>query len=413
MLRRLLPEPGPVRVLAAVTLINTCGRGVFFTLSALYFTRILGFSVVQVGAGLSIAAAVGLTAGIPVGHLGDRKGLKQVMVVLMVLQTIVSGLLLVVADYWQFLLVASMVTLVDRGASAVRGGMIAGVVTGPTRARTRAYLRSVTNVGMTVGMALAAIALHFDTRAAYLSVLYFDVATYAVCVVLLTRLPHVRPTPAAEGTSMFAALRDLPFVAVMLVGAVLSMHYWIVEIAMPLWVVDHTDAPRWLVAVLAVLNCVTVVSFQVYVARRVSTVRSAVRGVLLSGVLFVIACGVFGVSGSATAVGASLLLGLAALLHVTGELFQASASFVFGFDLAPDNAQGQYQGLYGMGHALAAMLAPTVMALLPLGMGVPGWWILAGILLAASLATKPVVAWAVRTRDVSPDVRSATPATPQ
>ena len=49
---RVLPAPGPVRQLALVTLVNTTGNGIFYTLSALYFTRILGFSVVSVGAGL-------------------------------------------------------------------------------------------------------------------------------------------------------------------------------------------------------------------------------------------------------------------------------------------------------------------------------------------------------------------------
>ena len=47
---------------------------------------------------------------------------------------------------------------------------------------------------------------------------------------------------------------------------------------------------------------------------------------------------------------------------------------------------------------LAALLAPSVMALLPLRMGVPGWWILGAILLAAALALGPVVRWAERTR---------------
>lgn len=92
------------------------------------------------------------------------------------------------------------------------------------------------------------------------------------------------------------------------------------------------------------------------------------------------------------------LLVAAALLDVFGELSQAAASFLLGFELAPDHATGQYQGLYGMGFALSALLAPTVMALLPLRMGLPGWWILGAILLAAALALGPAVRWAERTR---------------
>jgi hypothetical protein len=83
-----------VRPRALATLVNTTGNGIFFTLSALYFTRIVGFSVVEVDTGLSIAASIAIFAGVPlvtsptgaaraararscrpgVGHLGDLTG---------------------------------------------------------------------------------------------------------------------------------------------------------------------------------------------------------------------------------------------------------------------------------------------------------------------------------------------------
>ena len=50
-----VPEDPRLRRMALATLVNTTGNGIFFTLSALYFTRIVGLSVTQVGLGLSIA----------------------------------------------------------------------------------------------------------------------------------------------------------------------------------------------------------------------------------------------------------------------------------------------------------------------------------------------------------------------
>src|SRR3954469_2906974 len=96
-LSRLVPTPGPVRALALVTLVNTTGNGVFFTLSALYFTRIVGLSVAEVGLGLGIAAFAGLLAGVPVGHLADRRGPREVMVVLLGIVTVLAFLLLFVS----------------------------------------------------------------------------------------------------------------------------------------------------------------------------------------------------------------------------------------------------------------------------------------------------------------------------
>jgi hypothetical protein len=106
----------------------------------------------------------------------------------------------------------------------------------------------------------------------------------------------------------------------------------------------------------------------------------------------------FGASAGRAAAAAAVLLVGAMLLQVLGELWQAAGSFVLGFELAPDHAQGQYQGLYGMGMGLSTMIGPPLMALLPLGLGVPGWWILGGLLLSAALVLKPAVSWCERTR---------------
>ncbi len=395
-LARLLPEEPAVRRMAVATLVNTLGNGIFFTLSALYFTRIVGFSIVQVGTGLSIAAGVALFAGVPIGHLADRRGPREVQVALVLATAALTGVFVLVDQWWQFVVMASIVAVLDRGAGAVRGALIAGLVQGAGRATTKAYLRSVTNVGMTIGTGIAAIALHFDTREAYLVVLYLDVLTYVVTGLLLARVPHVPPRPAGQGSGMLTALRDLPFVAVVLVSSVVTMQYWILELAIPLWVVNETDAPRWLVAVLMVVNTVTVVVAQVAVARRVVTVEAAVRATVLAGVLFFLACAVLGLSGQVSAVLASTLLVSGALLHVVGELAQASASFVLGFELPPEDAMGQYQGVWGMTFSISSFLAPTVIALLPLALGAVGWLLLGTILLGASLLTAPTVRWAVR-----------------
>ena len=54
--RRLLPSDPLARRLALATLVNRFGTGLFMTISALYFTRIVGLSVTQVGLGARLAA---------------------------------------------------------------------------------------------------------------------------------------------------------------------------------------------------------------------------------------------------------------------------------------------------------------------------------------------------------------------
>ncbi|MFA6577388.1 MAG: hypothetical protein WCS84_18345, partial [Nocardioides sp.] len=136
----------------------------------------------------------------------------------------------------------------------------------------------------------------------------------------------------------------------------------------------------------------------VAVAKRVVTVEAAVRATVLSGVLFLAACAVFGASGGVSAGLAVALLVIGSLVHVAGELAQASASFLLGFELPPEEAMGQYQGVWGMSFSISSFLAPTVLALLPLALGLVGWLLLGGILLGAALATGPAVGWAVRAK---------------
>lgn len=77
-----------------------------------------------------------------------------------------------------------------------------------------------------------------------------------------------------------------------------------------------------------------------------------------------------------------------------GELLQSSGSFLLSFDLAPGNAQGQYQGVWNTSMSISTMLAPTVLALLPLGLGVPGWIILGVFFALVGVLFVPVVRWA-------------------
>lgn len=402
-----VPEDPRLRRMALATLVNTTGNGISFTLSALYFTRIVGLSVAQVGLGLSIAGALALGAGIPLGHLADRRGPREVQVVLLVGVAAVSAVYLLVEAWWQFVVLSSIIAILQAGANTVRNALISVVTTGSERGATKAYLRSITNIGMTLGTGVAALALHADTREAYRAVMYLDVLTYLVAAVVLLGLPHVAPSPAGGRGGMLVALRDRPYVLVVAVSSVLTMHYWILELAVPLWVVEHTRAPHALVSVLLVINTVVVVLAQVAVARRVATPVAAARAALVSGVLFVGACVLLGLADDdgplqAGATLAAVLLVGGALVHVVGELCQASSSFLLSFELAREESMGQYQGVWSLGYGVSSLAAPTVMALLPLGLGLIGWLLLGAILLAAAAATGPVVRHALRSRADSP-----------
>ncbi|MBQ0894560.1 MFS transporter [Micromonospora sp. U56] len=399
---RLLPEPGPARTLALSTLVNTIGRGTWLTVSALFLTRSVGLSVREVGVGLTVTALVSLIASTPMGYLADRHGPRGIQLAALVASGVFTAALVTVRSFPTFLVVGVLMAVADAASRGARGALIAGAVPADHRVRTRAWLRAVTNVGISVGAVVAGVGLAADTRGAYVALILLDCVTYLLAAVVLLRLAPVPPVPAPAHGPRLIALRDRPFLAFTVLDGLMSMHFGLLNIALPLWIADHTTAPHWLVSACMLVNTVTVVLFQVRASRGTEELPGAARAARRAGVVIAVACALFAASaGVPTPVAVALLLA-GALVHVVGELWHAAAGWGISFGLAPAQAQGQYQGAYGMGMQLGGMVAPVVVTSLAVGWGAPGWLVLGGLFLVLGALVPPVVRWAARTRPAEP-----------
>ncbi|MEU5634084.1 MFS transporter [Streptomyces rishiriensis] len=398
MLKQMIPEPGPGRVLALATMLLTMGQGAFMTCSALYFTTVAGLSVTEWGTGLTIAAGVGLFAGVPLGHLADRKGARGTTALLLALNGVAAAGYLLVDSFTQFVLVASAFIVMERGSRSALQAAVAGTLDGDELVATRAYLRSITNAGVAVGAALASVSLHSGSAPALRAVVVLDALSFLASAMVLTALPPVPPTPPAGGGHRLSVLRDRPFAVVTALSAVLSVHAVLLEVVLPLWIARHTSAPRWMVTVLFLINTACVVVFQVRVAKGVPDVPRAVRVVKLAGWALAASCLLFAASSAhAVQLSVMFLVGAAAL-HVYGEMVFSAAAWTIGFSLAPPHRQGQYQGFFFTGYALAVMVAPALLTTTVIEGGVIGWLVPAVLFAAAGLALGPVTAWAARNR---------------
>src|SRR4029450_4055710 len=164
------------------------------TISVLYFNRIVGLSIAEVGLGLTIAGLFGLLASIPFGHLADRRGPRALFVVPSLLLSLVALVYLVIGAFWQFLAVATVIAILDRGSNAVRFSFIAGVTQGSAaRVSARAYLRSMTNIGVTAGAGLGAIALSFGTATSYRLMFCLYVVLGVISALVVLAVPPVAP----------------------------------------------------------------------------------------------------------------------------------------------------------------------------------------------------------------------------
>ena len=99
-MKGVIPAPGPLRPLALATLLSRVGNGLLMTVSVLYFTRIVGLSIAEVGLGLTIAGLFGLLSAVPLGHVADRRGPRGLFVVLSSSVAVLSLAYLLVDTFW-------------------------------------------------------------------------------------------------------------------------------------------------------------------------------------------------------------------------------------------------------------------------------------------------------------------------
>ena len=214
--------------------------------------------------------------------------------------------------------------------------------------------------------------------------------------------------PSRRGQGQpWIALADKPFVVYAALAGLMSMQYWVIIRPLPLWIADHTSAPRWIIPGLLIINTILVILFQVRVGKNVETIRQGGTALRRSGVIFLVSCSVIGLAAGVPAWVSLLLLVGAVAIHTIGELYYSAGSFAVGFGLPPEHAQGQYQGLAGLGMSAGAAASPVLMIGVVLSLGRIGWVGLGVLFALLGLAAPAVVRWAERTRPAVADQETA------
>lgn len=373
------------------------GSGLFMTSAALFFTRSVGLPLAKVALGMGIAALVGLLAGIPVGHLADRRGPREIYLLTLLVRAGSMAALVFVHTFWLFVVVVCVTQLANSAGGAARGPLVRGFG-GTNLTEFRSYLRSVANLAGCCGALAAGTAVQLDTRGAYLVLVLGNALSFVACAAVIIRLPSLPPVPAPPQTGRWIAVRDTGYLAVTVLDAVMSIQGQVLVFALPLWITLHTDAPRWFVGVAVLVNTALVALLQVRASRGIDTSAAAGRAVRRSGVAFLIGMALIAATAGLPGWVAVALMAIGVAAHTVGELWHAAGSLELQFRLAPAHAQGQYTGVSGIGLGLANVVAPTVLGLLCVTWGAPGWLAMGGVFVVVGLVAPRVVRWAERTR---------------
>jgi len=385
--RALLPPEREFRVLTLLHLMTATAGGVYFSSSVLFFVKVVGLTPSEIALGLTLSGAVGLAVSVPFGVLADRLGARDVAAWLILGVGISFGLFLLAGTFWGFIVAACSFAACLRGAMAARMAMVAGLADAAQRTRLSAYLRAFGNAGLSIGALVGSLALFLDTPGAFRSTFSLSAALYVAAAAGYRLLPRVPPADRSDQRPSLAVFVDRPFVALTFLNTVVLLYIPLLNMVMPLWIISHTQAPIWIASLLYGVNTLSVVLLQVRLARRVVSPQAARRSILLASWLLCAACLLFAAMAWPAIAWQAAAVGVAAtILHALAEMMHMAGAWELSFRLAPAAAHGQYQGFFAMSSAAAETLGPMLLTALLVDWGIPGWFVLAVIFLAAGLA---------------------------
>lgn len=349
------------------------------TVDVIYFTTIVGLSPAQVALAISIAGGLAMSLSVPSGHIADRFGPRNISAIALALEGVALTGLVFVHSYTPFLLIHIVMGSLGVVAQTTRMATIAKLGGEESRVQIRAYQRAVTNFGISIGTVFAGIGLALNNETFYKALLLGNALTFVIAGALYMKLPFVPPTVERGEPFSFAAMKDPIFMGATLSNAFMSLHFILQSVAIPLWVVRETNAPRWWVSVLMLINTIAVVIFQVSASKSSKTLLGGVKAYRNASLFISLACILYAYAQGMNAVLAVLLLTLGMASHIVGELIGSAGSWAIGFGLADEQHQGQYQGVWGLSWGLSGTVGPSLVIALVIGMGISGWWILAAI----------------------------------
>ena len=370
------PDP-TVRKLTFANYIKTFGNGMFHTVGIIYFSYTVGLGAHAVAFAFTIGAAVSLAVSVPAGHLADKWSPKYVGMISFVLQGIVLGLQVFTKTWNIFVILLCLEYFVERFGQNARMAYIAQIGEGQKRVEARAYMRAVTNLGIGSGTLIAGIALAINTPTAYKAMIVADALSFFLAAVAYSRVPNIAPTLEEHEKFDWSVLKDHRYLIAMLLNGGFNLHFLIQNVAIPVWVVQETNAPRWMISGIMLMNTIAIVLFQVKTSKKADNLKSAVKIFQQASFYVAMASLVYALAHGVNALFASLFMLLGMAVHIAGELYGSNAAWMIAMDLADQRRQGVYQGIWSMGFGLTDMIGPSILVALVIGIGQLGWVILA------------------------------------
>jgi MFS family permease len=399
-LDRFLPPTPLARRLSMQSILFAFGEGAFITGSAVFFTQVVGLSAAQVGLGLTASGVASFAFAVPLGKATDRIGPKRMWAIAAGCEAVLYAVWPFIGGFATFLAMMVLLGVVDTGGRSGRGAYTIDVFPREERVQSMAFMRAALNIGFTFGALLGGLALALDSDAVIRAVPWLTAAILACNSLLIARLPAVHHEAEAESPAEKAlspaALRNKGFLVLSTCNGVLGTNQVLLNVVIPLWLVQETDAPQVLLAWLFGTNTVMAVLLQVPAARGVNSVATSLRAARISAGFFTLSCVIVLLTHDTLGWATIALVWLGHVTVTGAELFQSAAQWGFLSELSDPDRRGEYQGAAQLGGTLGGVWAPAAFTFLAIHWGTPGWLLIAAVIVVAVAAMGPAARSAER-----------------
>ena len=390
--QRMLPPTPLARKLSVQSVLFATGEGAFLTGSAFFFTQLVGLTASQVGIGLTVAGLCSFFVAVPLGKVADRIGPKRMWAMGSFAGAALYATWPFIHGFVAYLAMMIVLEVVGTAGWSGRGAYTLDVFPREERVQSQAFMRAALNIGFTLGAGIGFLALAAPSDRFILLVPVLTAAILVANSVFITRLPdasHDQAPVTEDHLVNPGALRNRGFLGLMACDGILGTNQVLLNVVIPLWLVQETDAPRVLLAGLFGTNTILAVLLQVRAARGIDSVDTALRASRISMTFFVLSCAIVLVTHDTIGWVTITLVWLGHITVTGAELYQSAGSWGFMSELSDPDRRGEYQGAAHIGHTLGSVWAPAVYTYLAMQWGATGWMVIAGIVVIGTLGMGP------------------------
>ncbi|WP_245927611.1 MFS transporter [Nocardioides silvaticus] len=405
--RRLIPPTPLSRRLATQSMLFSTGEGTFLTGSAVFLTQVVGMSAAQSGLALTIVGVAEFLFAYPAGRVVDRLGPKRMWAGSTVGRAACFVALPFVDGFGQYIAVGVVFAVFGSLGGASHGAYILDVLKPKERVETQAYMYSSLNLGFTLGAAIGGVALATGSLTVVQYTPFFAAALMLANAYWVTRLPaaphdlRVASGEQRERPPGPSAHRNVGWILTNFCIGVLWTNQVLLNVVIPLWLVEATDAPHVLLAWLFGTNTVLCIFLPAYTSKGVRTIDDALRYAWVSTGFFVVSCLITMYTHSTVGFVTVVLVWLGHVTVTGAELAISGATWAIQAELMDPRRRGDYQGVEEVSRALGGQWAPWLFTGLAMSWFAEGrgWLIIAGVIVVATIGLGPSVRMAERFRD--------------